>query len=104
MEDLPQTPGHRAVADDLVVAERDQGVAEAVGHALERLLAVAVLDEVVRVRALWLARVELALDAVQARDEERRHREEGVARDVHAAVIEAPAGGEANGARADLAA
>src|SRR5919205_3230883 len=98
VEDLVQAPGHRA-AHDLVPGQRLERGAQAVWHLLD---VGALLEQVVRVALLRRPGVDLAAHAVEARAQQRGHREVWVAGRVDAAVLEAPAGRHAHGGRAVL--
>src|SRR3954468_2754511 len=71
LEDLVEAARQRA-ADDVVLLERLEGGAEAVGHLLDLL---AFLEQVVGVALLRRARVDLAPHAVKAGAQERGDRE-----------------------------
>src|SRR3954467_14185188 len=81
LEDLVQAARQRA-ADDLVLLERHERGAEAVGHLLDLR---ALLEEVVRVALLRWPRVDLAPHAVEAGAQQRRDGEVRVAGAVDAA-------------------
>src|SRR3954453_15737478 len=98
LEHLVEPARHRAL-DHLVPGERLERGAEGVRHLLDLH---ALLEQLVGVALLRLTGVDLVATAVEPRLQQRRHREVRVAGGVDAAVLEAPAGGDAHGGGAVL--